>query len=201
MPSGEPLRSRRSTKAGGFALPILLLVLAVGAIAATQAEIPLGYRMAREREQEFEFRASAYVAAIRSFYLAEEDVRRRRLPTSFAELERDPRFAQKRHIRRLYSDPLAAKPETPFREVKGSPGPGLQQGVIGVASTSDRPLLRRAGWATNGEPSPGAKAASDLQFQVDLKELTAPIAPNTPALPLPLRPKADAKTHKPSRLQ
>jgi type II secretory pathway pseudopilin PulG len=201
MPNGSRLRSVQRDKAGGFALPILLLVLAVAAIAAAQAEIPLNYRIAREREEEFEFRTRAYVAAIRSFYLAEEDVRRRRLPASFAELERDPRFAQKRHIRRLYSDPMAAKPEASFREVKGSPGPGLPQGLIGVASTSDRPLLRRAGWATNGEPSLGAKAASDLQFQVDLKELIAPAAPTPQSVPSPMRPRQKAKTTEPPRLQ
>ena len=154
-------------------MPVLLLGLAVASIAATTIEVPLSYRLAREREEDLHFRARAYVAAIRSFYMAEPTPQRRRLPTSLEELERDPRFPQKRHIRRLYDDPLAGKPGTPFRTVTGSPGPALPQGIIGVASTSRTPLLRRAGFKTNAGPTLGLKTAADLIFEVDLKELIA----------------------------
>lgn len=154
-------------------MPVFLLGLAVASIAATTIEVPLGYRLAREREEDLHFRARAYVAAIRSFYMAETTPQRRRLPTSLEELERDPRFPQKRHIRRLYDDPLAGKTGTPFRTVTGNPGPALPQGIIGVASTSRTPLLRRAGFKTNAGPTLGLKTAADLIFEVDLKELIA----------------------------
>lgn len=171
MPSGE-LR-RHSPPDAGFALPVLLLALAVAAIAATTAQVPLTYRLAREREEELHFRGRAYVLAIRSFYMAEPQPLRRRLPISVDELERDPRFAQKRHIRRLYDDPLAKTDGTPFRVITGSAGPASPQGLIGVASTSDTTLLRRAGFKSNAGPTLGLKTAADLTFTVDLTDLVA----------------------------
>lgn len=178
---------------GGFALPLLLVALAVAAVAATRAEISTSYRLARDREDELHFRAQAYVAAIRAFYLAEAQVTRRRLPTSLDELERDPRFPLKRHIRRLYDDPLARKAGTPFRTLTGSPAAGLPQGIIGVASTSSTPLLRRAGFTSNAGPTLGLSKASDLAFEVDLQELATASRPAVvpPSLPPFRRPKAN----------
>lgn len=167
---------------------MLLVALAVAGIAATQASVSASYRLARDREDELHFRGRAYVAAIRAFYMAEPEPMRRRLPTSLHELQRDPRFQQKRHIRRLYDDPLAKKPETPFRTIIGSPAAGKPQGLIGVASTADRPLLRRAGLLSHAGPTLGLKKASDLVFQVDLKELAAASRPSTTIQGHPLPP-------------
>lgn len=171
----------------GFALPVLLVALAVAAIAATRAEVGAGYRAAREREAELHYRAQAYVTAIRSFYMAEEKPLRRRLPTSLDELEKDPRFPLKRHIRRLYDDPLLRKP-TPFRTIAGTPGPSLPQGIIGVASSTDVKLFRRANFKSNSGPTLGVENANELTFEVDLAELAAASRPPSVSPPPVTRP-------------
>lgn len=178
-----------SRGSAGFALPILLVGLVIGGIAATTADVSLSYRLAREREDELHFRGRAYVEAIRSFYMAEEQPLRRRLPTSLEELEKDPRFTLKRHIRRLYDDPLVRKPVR-FRVVTGSVSASLPQGIIGVASTSDTTLLRRSGFASNAGPTLGLKTARDFVFQVDLKELAAATRPPNLVRPgtIPIKP-------------
>lgn len=192
MPSGErgyPAVSAGQRGSAGFALPALLIVLTVAGFAATTAEVSVSYRYARDREEELHFRGRAYVHAIRSFYMAEEQPQRRRLPTSLEELEADPRFPLKRHLRRLYDDPFVRKP-TRFRVVTGSPGAGLPQGVIGVASTSETQLFRRSGIISNAGPALGVKTARDLIFQVDLKELAEATRPpaSRPLRPIPSKP-------------
>lgn len=203
MPSGSQARGGSP----GFALPILLLAVAVSSVGATRAEVSLSHRLARDREDELIFRGRAYVAAIRSFYLAEQQPLQRRLPASLEELERDPRFPLKRHIRQLYDDPMTQSPATKkgegkrqkaFRTIIGSVGPGQPQGIIGIASTSDKPLLRRSFAKPGGARALGVKTASDLTFEVDLKQLADLQRRPTRTAPVPPRPARDL--HPPSAL-
>lgn len=191
---GDSVGSASQSGSAGFALPVLLIVLTVVGYAATTADVPLAYRYAREREEELHHRGRAYEQAIRSFYMAEEQPQRRRLPTSLEELETDPRFPLKRHIRRLYDDPLLRK-ATRFRVVTGSPGGSLPQGIIGVVSTAQTQLFQRTGIISNAEPAFGIKTARDLIFQVDLKELAEAARPSVsqpsrPVLSKPAKPGA-----------
>jgi type II secretory pathway pseudopilin PulG len=184
-----------SSRSPGFALPLLLVAVAAGGIAATAASESSLYRQAREREDELHFRAGAYVAAIRSFYMAEPDPRLRRLPVSVEELERDPRFPLKRHIRRVYDDPLAAKSGTAFRTLSGSPSAGQPQGLVGVASTSRARVFRRKDFAMKRGPVANIETASELIFEVDLRELAvasrSPVAPGAPAVANPAAPRSN----------
>ena len=161
--------TRRVAASAGFALPALLVALAIGGLWTTRAHEPLAHRMAREREIELRFRGEAYASAIRSFFLAEADPALRRLPSGVEELVRDPRFPDRRHLRQAYADPLfPAREARPFRLIRGSPDAAIPDGVIGVASASDRPLLDRTVPTSAPEPSAPPSLASDLAFMADL---------------------------------
>lgn len=76
---------------------------------------------------------------------------------------------------------------------------GQAQGIIGVVSTAQTMLLRRADIASHAGPALGIKKARDLKFQVDLKELAAasrppPVRPLLPIKKPPSGDKAPAKT-------
>ncbi len=162
MPSGSVRRG--AGRSAGFTLPMMLLVLAGLGYAAMTARVASQYRIAREREAELIFRGLAYVRAIRSFYLAEKEPVKRRLPRNLDELENDPRFAaHRRHIRRLYADPLAG---SEFRLLLDGSG-----GVKGVASTSNAKLFRRTRISDAIPFAGGAERYDQLLFEIDPKLL------------------------------
>lgn len=156
-------------------LPSLLILMAGVGVAATEIEITSTYRAAREREEELFFRGLAYVHAINAFYLAEKDPARRRLPRDLHELESDPRFPNRRHIRRLYSDPLTG---ADFRLLRDGSG-----GVLGVASTCRKPLFSRQRASAALALSAGATRYDELLFEIDPKLLEKSKINKTRGLP------------------
>lgn len=170
MANGDPQRRRSGSP--GATLPVVLLILATVGYGAGRAEISAQYLQQRERETEFLFRGAAYVRAIESFYLAETDPAKRRLPRSLEELERDPRSASARHIRRLYEDPLT---KGPFKPLAGQGG-----GVVGVASASRQPLFQRVAFGPELPFVTGATKAGELRFEIDPKALDAKALQQTP---------------------
>ncbi len=163
MPSGSVRLSAGGS--AGFTLPMMLIILAGLGYAAVTARVSSQYRIAREREEELIFRGLAYVRAIKSFYLAEKEPANRRLPRDLRELENDPRFAaQRRHIRRLYADPLTSGE---FRLLMDGGG-----GVKGVASASSGKLFRRTRISDAIPFAGGAERYDQLLFEIDPKLLT-----------------------------
>lgn len=173
MPNGDTIAAEApDSGAEGFALPIVLLAIAVGGISLTTAWVPAQHRIEREQETELRFRGNAYAQAIRSFYLAEPDVRRRRLPKSFDELTTDPRFSLRKHMRCLYADPLfPPEKEQAFRAIQGTVADTREQGILGVASTSNKELLDRTPAISSPTAAPVIKKASDLHFIADFGDL------------------------------
>ena len=118
---------RRISKAGaerGYAVASVLLALVVIALGAQVATIPTQSALTRNAEAELIFRGQAYAAAIRSYRNAIEDDPR--LPQNLEELLDDRRFIGRRHIRRLYDDPMTGGAWTVLRDEDG--------GIRGVAS-------------------------------------------------------------------
>jgi type II secretory pathway pseudopilin PulG len=119
-------------RVGGFAYLILLGFVAVAGIALAALAQVWSTAAQREREAELLFIGHQFRAAIGSYY--EQSPGAKQYPRSLEELLADPRFPQaKRHLRRLYVDPMTGKSEW-----------GLvrhQDWVIGVHSLSEaRPL-------------------------------------------------------------
>jgi type II secretory pathway pseudopilin PulG len=163
MPSGR--RGHIFGAADGFTLPAMLVLIAGIGCTAVGADLTSRYRMAREREAELMFRGLAYVRAIRSFYLAEKEPLKRRLPRDLEELENDPRSAYRRHIRKLYKDPLTG---SEFRVLKDGTG-----GVTGVASSSTARVFRRTKISDDMPFAGGVERYDQLLFEIDPKILEA----------------------------
>lgn len=153
------LRSRSP----GFTLPMMLVVMAGLGYAATTAHMSTRYRLAREREAELIFRGLAYAQAVKSFYIAENDPTKRRLPRNLEELENDPRFAHRRHIRVLYIDPQTGGK---FRVLMDGNG-----GVKGVASASNSRLFQRTKISDAIPFAAGAERYDQIAFEIDPKLL------------------------------
>lgn len=129
----NPLRS-----AAGFtyiAALVLVIVMGImlGVVGQTWTQI-----MKREREQELIFRGTQIVQAIRRWNKPKSPQQQAVMPLFELEhLLKDPRsFANLRHLRRLYKDPLTDKD---WRVIKDP-----NRGIIGVASSSEEEPLRQS---------------------------------------------------------
>ena len=88
----------------GYTYVAVLIVLVALAMGAQVAAIPAKSALIRNDEAELLFRGQAYVAAIDSYRNAIEGDKS--LPQKLEDLLDDRRAGRRRHIRRLYSDPL-----------------------------------------------------------------------------------------------
>lgn len=97
----------RRQRARGVTYPVVLGVLMAMSIGAS-VTVPLASTEAqRAREAELLFRGLAYREAIRSYYHAIPGAPA--YPANLEDLLEDPRFANRRHIRRLYRDPITGE--------------------------------------------------------------------------------------------
>ncbi|MDB5804527.1 MAG: type secretion system pseudopilin PulG [Betaproteobacteria bacterium] len=120
MKTSAPLADR------GFTLLGVLLLVAVLAI-VTSATLSAGLAMQRRAaEQELLFTGREFQHAFRSYY--ETAVSTPRYPLKLEDLLRDPRFpGVRRHLRRLYADPITGKAEWGLIQAPGG-------GIMGVYS-------------------------------------------------------------------
>jgi type II secretory pathway pseudopilin PulG len=123
---------KATNKSGGYAyLAFLIIIASVALMASALGLIVYSREVRMEKEQELIFRGLAYKTAIKSYYNASKGSRQ--LPHSLNDLVLDPRFPFKKHIRRLYMDPITGKMWTLIMASSG--------GIAGVASSSKtRPL-------------------------------------------------------------
>lgn len=109
---------------------MVLIALIVVSISAQVASLSVSRIRRSDNEQELLFRGQAYLQAIESYHEAVPGSPA--YPGYLTDLEKDPRFLHKRHIRQLYEEPLTGA----WRVLRNSSG-----GIIGVASSSlDKPL-------------------------------------------------------------
>lgn len=92
---------------GGFTYPALLALIVVMGIAVTTAQQSWSTLMKREKEAELLFCGNQIRKAIASYYNAPGDQSKRTHPPSLEALLKDSRFpAIKRHLRKIYPDPM-----------------------------------------------------------------------------------------------
>jgi type II secretory pathway pseudopilin PulG len=110
----------------GFTLLGVVLLVAILAVAAAST-LSVGIALQqRAAEQELLFVGLEYQRAFRSYY--ETAVSTPRYPLKLEDLLRDPRFpGVRRHLRRLYADPLTGKSEWGLIQAPGG-------GIMGVYS-------------------------------------------------------------------
>ncbi len=94
----------------GFSYPAVLALIVVTGIAVTTAQKSWTTIIKQEKERELLFRGDQIQKAIASYYNAMEDIKI--YPSSLNELIKDPRFpVLKRHLRKIYSDPMTGSDE------------------------------------------------------------------------------------------
>lgn len=137
----------------GFTYPVVLVAIVVLTVAADTASELVSAQVRRDMEEELLFRGMAYREAIRSYYAAVPG--QPAYPRSIEDLLSDPRFPLRRHLRQAYADPAGG----PWRLILAEGGR-----IMGVASRSDRPPLRRAHLPNALSQYSEAKRLSEWEF-------------------------------------
>lgn len=165
----------------GFTYPLVLVAIVVLAIAANTASVVVSREVRAAKEKELLFRGMAYQRAIASYYRAGEG--RNELPRRLEDLAKDPRFAHRRHIRRLYDHPLD---ERDWVVIRGPSG-----GIRGVASPSQETPLKQAHFPAPLSAFEGAKRYRDWVFAFQpFGEKAGPAAPRLSPFASPASPAA-----------
>ncbi|OGS97060.1 MAG: hypothetical protein A3K04_10935 [Gallionellales bacterium RBG_16_56_9] len=123
----------------GFTYIGLLLFIAIGGIALAAIGPVWHTEMQREREKELLFAGEQYAQAIGSYYESTPGGVRQ-YPASLQDLLHDRRFPGiKRHLRKLYLDPMTGGDEWGLIKEQGA--------IVGVHSLSQARPLKQAGFA------------------------------------------------------
>lgn len=152
--------------ARGVALIGLLVVLTLAAMGAVGAGQRLADRRQREAEAELLWVGQAYRRAIESYWRQSPGAVRV-LPTRLEDLLQDSRFPQpRRHLRKLYGDPLAPGKEWGL----------VRQGsaLVGVYSQAEGEPFRQAGFDEVDVGFAAARSYADWRFVAKLPSARPP---------------------------
>jgi type II secretory pathway pseudopilin PulG len=149
----------------GFTYLAVLAALVVMGILAEKAISLTSAAMRADRESELMFRGLAYQRAIQRFY--ESDQGFRRYPARLEDLLRDTRFINRRHLRKLYDDPIGDA----WILIQAPDG-----GIMGVASSSEAVPSKTANFPAGLETFEQAENYRDwtFVFQPKVSSLTLP---------------------------
>lgn len=152
MQLGKQPRGRQ----GGFTLIAVLAALALLAVATERIAFIASHQAQRDREDELLRRGAELARAIGSYYESSPGSVKT-FPRELAHLVEDPRFLSvKRHLRRVYSDPINGGDWQVVRDAGGA--------IIGVHSTSALAPIRTAAIDLDGLEIPPASRYADWQF-------------------------------------
>lgn len=157
-----------------FAVALLgILLAAAGQVWRTEA--------LREKEKELLFVGEQFRQAIGSYYENSPGVPRR-YPESLEKLLADDRFPLvKRHLRKMYPDPMTGSAEWGLVRQ-----PGV--GITGVYSLSTRQPIKRANFAEQHISFAGATSYKDWKFVYFPGSLAATMTAPPPVQPQPAQP-------------
>ncbi|HEY1287957.1 MAG TPA: type II secretion system protein [Burkholderiales bacterium] len=141
----------------GFTLAGALILLAVaGAGMAAYGEMA-SHAAQREKEQELLFVGNQFRQAIGAFYEGTPGAAKQ-FPKKLEDLLQDQRYpVVRRHLRRIYADPMTGKPA--WGLVQAPEG-----GIIGVYSLSEARPVKTGGFAARDGFLEGAQRYSDWRF-------------------------------------
>jgi type II secretory pathway pseudopilin PulG len=156
---------------------MLLFVALLGVGLAIAGE---SYSLAsrRDRERELLFVGGQFRDALRSYYLTQMRAGKREYPPSLEELLADSRFpGVRRHLRKVYVDPMTGKAEWGLVTLAG--------GIVGVHSLSDAKPLKQANFEPADAELEGRSKYSEWVFSYTpgLQEESQPQPP--PAVTMP----------------
>lgn len=139
-------------------LTYIALLIAIALIGATMAVVGVWWsnEVRRGKEADLLFAGQQFRRAIGSYYDASPGAKR--FPQTLDELLEDRRFPQvRRHLRRIFFDPLTAQRDWVL--VRGPDG-----GIVGVHSVSNGVPLKRANFPAMLQQFANAERYSDWRF-------------------------------------
>ena len=163
-------------RARGFTYLAVLFIVAIllGGLALVGEMWETSAR--REKEAELLFIGNQYRRAIGLFYDSTPGGVKR-YPRTLEDLVKDPRqLATRRHLRRLYPDPITAKNE--WGIVKAPDG-----GILGVHSLSEEAPLKIGGFRVRDAGLEGAQKYADWKFLHTPAQQAKPAASKPAAKP------------------
>lgn len=140
----------------GFTFIGILIIVAISGIALSGVGIVWHQTIQREHEKELLFIGDQYRAAISSYYESTPGGVKQ-YPRKLEDLLLDNRFPfVKRHIRRLYDDPMTNN--QPWGLIK------QQDYIVGVYSLSQQQAIKKTGFPTIYESFKEATAYNEWKF-------------------------------------
>jgi type II secretory pathway pseudopilin PulG len=165
------VRTTRSD--AGFTYIGILLAMALFGVALGATGDVWRTAAQREREQELLFAGGQFRNAFMSYYGA-TPAGQRRYPRVLEDLLEDNRFpVARRHLRRIYPDPMTGKADWGLIEAPGG-------GIAGVHSRSEAKPLKTANFTSQDVKFEGAEHYSDWKF---VFEQRAPVPSTQRAAP------------------
>ncbi|MGH8707944.1 MAG: type II secretion system protein [Burkholderiales bacterium] len=146
----------------GFTYLAMLLAVAVIGIGLAAAGEVWSTAVQREKEQELLFVGDQYRRAIRLYHQSSTDQRvPAAYPRALKDLLEDKRgVATKRHLRKLYADPMTGKAEWGLVPIKAPDG----ERIMGVYSLSGATPFKTSGFLERDRTFAGANHFSDWKF-------------------------------------
>ncbi|KQQ46321.1 type II secretion system pseudopilin PulG [Duganella sp. Leaf126] len=171
------MRRHAARRAGGFTYLSVIIVVAIIALVAAAA-LKLGATVQRSRaEQQLLVIGAAFSDALQS-YADATPAGQPPQPPSLKDLLRDPRFpTPRRHLRKIFVDPMTGKAEWGIVYVGG------QSGVLAVYSLSDARPVKIGNFPARFQSLAGKQKISDWRFVAAGPGAAVGAGPNTGAAP------------------
>ena len=158
---GRPTAIGKARQSGFGYLVVLFIAVMLG-IASMVTYEQMDTLTKREKEQQWLFAGMQYRQAIASYYRQSPEGMSQ-LPEKLDELLKDPRFVStRRHLRKLYPDPLTGQPWQTVLDETGR--------IVGVVSSSDMPVLQLANveaQVARPEQDKAGTTYADFRFALD----------------------------------
>lgn len=153
----SPCRFALLKRQGGFTYLWVLLMVAFMGVALTLAAEVDQTIVNRDREKGLLAVGRELQRAVGSYYESQQVGGKKEYPASLEDLLQDPRFpGVKRHLRKIYIDPMTGKSEWGLKRVGGR--------IVGIYSLSEKEPIRQANFEVGLEYLQGAKKYSDWVF-------------------------------------
>ncbi|AZP14624.1 type II secretion system protein [Undibacterium parvum] len=186
----------------GFSYLGLLILLVILSI-TTAASLQLGAIMTRRSaEQELLAIGQEFRDALSSYAAATPDGQPS-APQSLQDLLKDPRFPNvRRHLRKLYTDPITGKDEWGTVTVASplaSESRVLGAGIVGIYSLSTLTPVKLGNFDAPFQSFEGKTSYTEWQFMPAASQIAGQVAiPTTPAPTKPVKPNNQAATPTPT---
>lgn len=150
----------------GFTYLALLLAVAIAGIGLAAAGQSWSTAAQREREAELLFAGDQFRRAIRLYFLnsPNQSTPGAAYPKALQDLLEDKRRGDtKRHLRKLYADPMTGKAEWGLVTVKAPDG----ERIMGVYSLSQATPFKTSGFRDENRTFEGARQFADWKFSYE----------------------------------